>query len=572
MLSRPRPGYLAMLLLLCGLGGVSCSDGAYEEADEHGNWGPHVHVDDEDFPADLLIESDLSSSHASCKETVRTDAYSAGRNFTITVVTVDGKPVEKRTADSFWRMRQDASSEGVTLRLNSGFRTNAQQQYLYNCYLSGRCNDGNLAAYPGYSRHQSGSAVDINTGYPGVVSWLDRNAHYYGFSNPIRSIEPWHWEHSSSTDSQRHREGMCDSAPQPAPFTPPFADDDGSPHEPAIAALKKAGIFSGCVAGERPKFCPDDSLTREQAAALLTRALKLPRAARDYFQDDDGTRFEQDINSVAEAGLTQGCGGGERFCPQERVTRGEFTVMLARGLRLPETPWDFFSDDAASFYESAANSARMAGLVQGCEAETFCGERYLTRAETATLLARAMELVPRVWTPFFADDDGSPHEDAINHLYKRGVFGGCAGGEQPKFCPDAALSRGQLAVVLQRALGLPLDAPDRFGDDAGSEYEGAINAIAAAGITSGCDASAPELYCPAQQVTRGQVAIFLVRAFNLPDARQDYFSDDEGSFFEDAANSLREAGISLGCEVDKFCGERDSTRAEVAQLVWRLMK
>jgi LAS superfamily LD-carboxypeptidase LdcB len=37
----------------------------------------------------------------------------------------------------------------------------AEQTYLYNCYLSGNCNSGNLAARPGYSNHQSGLAMDI---------------------------------------------------------------------------------------------------------------------------------------------------------------------------------------------------------------------------------------------------------------------------------------------------------------------------------------------------------------------------------------------------------------------------
>ena len=246
---------------------MGCGEGTYQELDEHGEWGPHTHTHDEDLPENLQIVSDLKATHANCQETRRNDAYSAGRNYSITVVTVDGKPMERATADSFWRMRLDAEREGVILRVNSGYRTMAQQEYLYNCYLTGRCNNGNLAARPGYSRHQSGHAVDINTGYRGVVSWLDRNASRYGFYNPIRSREPWHWEYTQSRDPKRNQAGMCDDPVAP-PFSPPFSDDENSPHEDAIDALFEAGLVTGCVQGDRPKFCPEERLTRGQAAAL----------------------------------------------------------------------------------------------------------------------------------------------------------------------------------------------------------------------------------------------------------------------------------------------------------------
>lgn len=551
------------------LAAFGCGEGAYEETNEYGEWGPHSHTHEEDFPENLQISSDLKSTHANCQETRRNDAYSAGRNYSITVVTVDGKPMEKATADSFWRMRLDAERAGVILRVNSGYRTMAQQEYLYNCYLTGRCNNGNLAARPGYSRHQSGHAVDINTGYHGVVSWLDRNASKYGFSNPIRSREPWHWEYSEGRDPKRAQAGMCDDPVAP-PFSPPFSDDENSPHEDAIDALYKAGLVTGCVQGDRPKFCPDERLTRGQAAALLYRSFKPPKANRDYFKDDNGSGFEVAINAIAHAGITQGC-GGDNFCPEERVTRGQFVVMLSRAMALPETPYDFFDDDGGQFYEAAANAARMEGLLLGCSEGEFCGARLLTRGETATLLARALELRPRVWKPFFVDDDSSPHEAAINELFVRGIVTGCAQGDKPRFCPKDVLKRGQMASLLQRALGLPAGSGDFFEDDDGTPHERAINAIAEANITQGCRPSDPTLYCPEDEVSRGQMAVFLQRAFDLPEAQRDHFGDDDGLFYEGAANSLHEAGVSLGCESGKYCGERAITRAEVATMLIRAL-
>jgi hypothetical protein len=60
-----------------------------------------------------------------------------------------------------------------------------------------------------------------------------------------------------------------------------------------------------------------------------------------------------------------------------------------------------------------------------------------------------------------------------------------------------------------RALDLPASLTDAFADDDGTTHEADINALAAAGITSGC---APDRYCPTRTVSRGEMAAFLHRA------------------------------------------------------------
>lgn len=119
--------------------------------------------------------------------------YVAGKSFAIVVVGIDGKPVEVATAAAFHRMRAAAAADGVAIKVVSGFRTMAEQEYLYGCYKSGKCNSGNLAARPGFSNHQSGHALDLNARDPAVGLWLRAHASAYGFHNTVPS-EPWHWE------------------------------------------------------------------------------------------------------------------------------------------------------------------------------------------------------------------------------------------------------------------------------------------------------------------------------------------------------------------------------------------
>ena len=121
--------------------------------------------------------------------------YVSGNPFTITVFHIDGKPVEIDSGNAFYVMREAAAADGVDIHINSGFRTMAEQQHLYSCYVNCNCNNCNQAATPGYSNHQSGHAFDLNTtGYSGAVyNWLHANAASFGFANTV-SGEHWHWE------------------------------------------------------------------------------------------------------------------------------------------------------------------------------------------------------------------------------------------------------------------------------------------------------------------------------------------------------------------------------------------
>ncbi len=105
-----------------------------------------------------------------------------------------------------------------------------------------------------------------------------------------------------------------------------FADDNGSAFENEIEALVAAGITNGC---DVDRFCPDDLVTREQMAAFLTRALDLPLGTGDRFAGDQTSPFHAEIEALVDAGITKGC-DVDRFCPQGAVTRGQMAAFLNR--------------------------------------------------------------------------------------------------------------------------------------------------------------------------------------------------------------------------------------------------
>ncbi|CAN5853594.1 hypothetical protein BH23ACT10_BH23ACT10_29760 [soil metagenome] len=152
----------------------------------------------------------------------------------------------------------------------------------------------------------------------------------------------------------------------------------------------------------------------------------------------------------------------------------------------------------------------LAGITDGCARRRFCPARAVTRGQMATFLSRTIS-PSTTDADFFSDDEASPHEAGINRLAHANIAKGCAG---TRFCPNRPVTRGQMAAFISRSLDLPSTGVDAFDDDARNAHEAAINALAAADITSGCDAGRPERFCPDATVTRAQMAAFLARAMN----------------------------------------------------------
>ena len=106
----------------------------------------------------------------------------------------------------------------------------------------------------------------------------------------------------------------------------------------------------------------------------------------------------------------------------------------------------------------------------------------------------------------------------IERLYNAGITGGCSASPL-MYCPEATVTRAQMAVFLLRGIHGSAYTPPAatgtvFADVPSTHWAAAwIEELAAEGITSGCGGGN---YCPEAVVTRAQMAVFLVRTFNLP--------------------------------------------------------
>ena len=159
---------------------------------------------------------------------------------------------------------------------------------------------------------------------------------------------------------------------------------------------------------------------------------------------------------------------------------------------------------------------------------------------------------------------GTTFETHIAWAFANGITTGCF---VDMYCYGNAVTRAQMAMFIDRATDLPPTDEDFFDDDDGATGEAAINRLAAAHITGGCGV---RRYCPHDQVTRGQMASFLVRTLDLPPAVDpNHFSDDNGSTHEADIDSLFEAGITGGCGSGLYCPKEPVTRGQMAAFLYR---
>ncbi|MTV24985.1 hypothetical protein FTX61_06080 [Nitriliruptoraceae bacterium ZYF776] len=160
---------------------------------------------------------------------------------------------------------------------------------------------------------------------------------------------------------------------------------------------------------------------------------------------------------------------------------------------------------------------------------------------------------------------GNPHAGAIAELVARGIT---QGKTPTTFDPSGSVTRAQLATFVARALELP-DARVRFSDvPAGYVHAGAIGALVEAGHIRGFDDGT---FRPGEPVTRDQIAAILGRVLGLDGHRQDRFSDIAGSVHRPMINALADAGVALGGGDGRYQPRRDLRRDQMASLLVRAL-
>ena len=206
---------------------------------------------------------------------------------------------------------------------------------------------------------------------------------------------------------------------------------------------------------------------------------------------------------------------------------------------------------------------------------------FLAAALAGLLVASFMplgNLLAQTQKPVYADTPSDAwYYEYVEALQSRGVFEGTECDEG--FCPDQTLPRWQMAVWLVRIVDGQDPEPiteSRFADvDVSEDWASFAERLSDLGITAGCK-SEPLRYCPDTNVSRAQMAVFLTRAFKLPDAESPAGFEDvtDEHWATRSINALAASSITAGCSSDpfKYCPSSSVTRAQMATFLYRALE
>lgn len=184
-----------------------------------------------------------------------------------------------------------------------------------------------------------------------------------------------------------------------------------------------------------------------------------PDAFNGTFSDDDGSAHEGDIERIAEWGVTLGC-GGDRFCPSMIVTRAQMAAFLYRAAeRLYGTPDQDtpvrladVADDA--WYRPYAQWAAANNVIRAAGG-TFNPGGTVTRADMAEMLIATFDHLTVLGQSqgVFADtaDMSEAVVEAIESIHASSITRECD-IEPLRYCPNLEITRAQMASFIVQAM------------------------------------------------------------------------------------------------------------------------
>ncbi len=204
-----------------------------------------------------------------------------------------------------------------------------------------------------------------------------------------------------------------------------------------------------------PRCINDKMLPEINGASCLTT----PTVFADVLPSDP---FRPYIETVYSAGVTGGCGTNPLiYCPLSTVTRQQMAVFLLKAMHgsayTPPACSGVFSDvPCPSQFADWIEELAAEGITGGCGSGTYCPGSPVTRQQMAAFLLKAEHgaaYVPPACSsnPFTDVACPSTFANWIQQLVAEAITGGCGGGA---YCPTSPVTRGQMAVFLVKTFGL----------------------------------------------------------------------------------------------------------------------
>ena len=255
--------------------------------------------------------------------------------------------------------------------------------------------------------------------------------------------------------------GVCDWQASWLSVTPATGSVAAAGNAPLTVTADATGLTAGATYQAYLRVVSDTPYSDETLPVTLTVT------GSPIFSDVPTSYWANDfIERLYLAGITTGCGTSPLiYCPEANVTRAEMAVFLLRGEHgaayvPPAVGTDTGFTDVPTTYWAAAWIKQLAveGITTGCSATTYCPDSNVTRAQMAIFLLRgehgAAYVPPAVGTDTGFTDVPTTYWAAswIKQLAVEGITAGCSPTD---FCPDSNVTRAEMAVFLVRTFNLP---------------------------------------------------------------------------------------------------------------------
>ncbi len=253
------------------------------------------------------------------------------------------------------------------------------------------------------------------------------------------------------------------------PPGPIYAIDDDSADYGTIPAGGSAGCadatgdcFEVSVMGPRPAqhwdALLDETLSADDAQTWTLHV-------GGSFLDVPTTHlFYTYVENILHHSVTEGC-GSDSYCPADPVRRDQMAVFLLKAIHgasyVPPGCYGWLLDvPCPSQFADWVEQLVREDITVGCGGSHYCPSNPVTRAQMAAFLLKAKHgpsYVPPACKGVFLDVPcSSPFAPWIEQLSRESITAGCGGGN---YCPNGSITRGQMAVFLVKTFGLRLYGP-----------------------------------------------------------------------------------------------------------------
>ena len=239
---------------------------------------------------------------------------------------------------------------------------------------------------------KNGSAKTVTKSGRNIKSQLGFTSHYFKTSSQSDvsnlSIGPITANSSTTTAVESSSSSTGD--------TPQYATSSSG-----LNYLSKAGLLNVC--NETSSACQAKTISREEAAAVVTVVGGVSLDAPNAYSDDDQSMYQQATNALPYYGMHVCFGSPFQIQPSETVSRDELACLLVKSIRAGTTEnlsgsIDKYSDEGASRWANEINILAANDVIPACSdlSDKFCPSRKITIGEVSYIVNRLVEksLVP----------------------------------------------------------------------------------------------------------------------------------------------------------------------------------